>query len=106
MRCDRSSVDALDPARRVLDLLGQRQGLRRGPHLVETVGADLVRDRAHEGRPVAVLAHLRLEPEQPPQDLVDAADVSAPSLELGPDCLLYTSPSPRDRTRYRMPSSA
>ena len=23
-----------------------------------------------------------------------------------PACLLYTSPSPRDRTRYRMPSSA
>ena len=23
-----------------------------------------------------------------------------------PDCLLYTSPSPRDRTRSRMPSSA
>ena len=23
-----------------------------------------------------------------------------------PFCLLYTSPSPRDRTRYRMPSSA
>ena len=22
------------------------------------------------------------------------------------DCLLYTSPSPRDRTRFRMPSSA
>ena len=27
-------------------------------------------------------------------------------LELGGDCLLYTSPSPRDRTRSRMPSSA
>ena len=26
--------------------------------------------------------------------------------ELANDCLLYTSPSPRDRTRYRMPSSA
>ena len=25
---------------------------------------------------------------------------------LGKDCLLYTSPSPRDRTRSRMPSSA
>ena len=25
---------------------------------------------------------------------------------LRKDCLLYTSPSPRDRTRYRMPSSA
>ena len=24
----------------------------------------------------------------------------------GKSCLLYTSPSPRDRTRYRMPSSA
>jgi len=29
-------------------------------------------------------------------------DVSA----LGQGCLLYTSPSPRDRTRARMPSSA
>ena len=26
-------------------------------------------------------------------------------LDIG-DCLLYTSPSPRDRTRSRMPSSA
>ena len=26
--------------------------------------------------------------------------------ELSNDCLLYTSPSPRDRTRSRMPSSA
>ena len=26
--------------------------------------------------------------------------------ENGSDCLLYTSPSPRDRTRSRMPSSA
>ena len=27
-------------------------------------------------------------------------------LRQGTDCLLYTSPSPRDRTRSRMPSSA
>ena len=26
--------------------------------------------------------------------------------DLHKDCLLYTSPSPRDRTRSRMPSSA
>ena len=26
--------------------------------------------------------------------------------EMGKGCLLYTSPSPRDRTRSRMPSSA
>ena len=28
------------------------------------------------------------------------------SEEVGINCLLYTSPSPRDRTRSRMPSSA
>ena len=28
------------------------------------------------------------------------------SFRLDYDCLLYTSPSPRDRTRSRMPSSA
>ena len=28
------------------------------------------------------------------------------SIELAKICLLYTSPSPRDRTRSRMPSSA
>ena len=28
------------------------------------------------------------------------------ALALARDCLLYTSPSPRDRTRSRMPSSA
>ena len=27
-------------------------------------------------------------------------------LQFGDPCLLYTSPSPRDRTRSRMPSSA
>ena len=30
----------------------------------------------------------------------------SPPPELNSDCLLYTSPSPRDRTRSRMPSSA
>ena len=29
-----------------------------------------------------------------------------PEVEIVKDCLLYTSPSPRDRTRSRMPSSA
>ena len=36
-------------------------------------------------------------------DLVTAADVAC---EHFIRCLLYTSPSPRDRTRSRMPSSA
>ena len=37
-------------------------------------------------------------------DLKGVGDES--TLELIKNCLLYTSPSPRDRTRSRMPSSA
>ena len=32
--------------------------------------------------------------------------IGAAMIEAGERCLLYTSPSPRDRTRSRMPSSA
>ena len=50
----------------------------------------------------------------PPQAIVDIVDAKpTPTVSLSPDnewmlmvCLLYTSPSPRDRTRSRMPSSA
>ena len=41
---------------------------------------------------------------EPPEPLV-GGELLAKVKELG-DCLLYTSPSPRDRTRSRMPSSA
>ena len=41
------------------------------------------------------------------QDIVNYADKSyASGAKGGQACLLYTSPSPRDRTRSRMPSSA
>ena len=40
----------------------------------------------------------RISPDE--WDLIDYAFVCVPT------CLLYTSPSPRDRTRSRMPSSA
>ena len=36
----------------------------------------------------------------------DVIVVSVKSVIPSSDCLLYTSPSPRDRTRSRMPSSA
>ena len=35
-----------------------------------------------------------------------ADQLTLDDLETVKDCLLYTSPSPRDRTRSRMPSSA
>ena len=42
---------------------------------------------------------------QDPASDIDLAGLEA-ALEQLTDCLLYTSPSPRDRTRSRMPSSA
>ena len=38
--------------------------------------------------------------------LMTASLLSEETIELTNICLLYTSPSPRDRTRSRMPSSA
>ena len=37
---------------------------------------------------------------------VDLKSLKPGEVELATGCLLYTSPSPRDRTRSRMPSSA
>ena len=41
-----------------------------------------------------------------PIEKIDAFTVTADELVNLNPCLLYTSPSPRDRTRSRMPSSA
>ena len=41
--------------------------------------------------------------ETPPRDVAALLEVL---LQANTTCLLYTSPSPRDRTRSRMPSSA
>ena len=55
-------------------------------------------------------------PPQPPQTQIGikksdgtvepATGYPVNQMGQGDDCLLYTSPSPRDRTRSRMPSSA
>jgi len=63
-------------------------------------------DGAREGRPAnaRVIGHLieaLLIPVQVGGGLRDRQ-----SIDRYLDCLLYTSPSPRDRTRSRMPSSA
>ncbi len=42
----------------------------------------------------------------PAIDPTAAPSTDMPTTEPQPTCLLYTSPSPRDRTRSRMPSSA
>ena len=56
-------------------------------------------------QPVRQLAVIGDE-EQPFGLGVEASDVEQPARDPVDICLLYTSPSPRDRTRSRMPSSA
>ena len=63
----------------------------------------------------SLLLELRCPTGEPP-DLWSAVEVDVRRLDVEggritpkmrpPSCLLYTSPSPRDRTRSRMPSSA
>ena len=45
-------------------------------------------------------------PPDPGASTLDALDAKAETRMVDISCLLYTSPSPRDRTRSRMPSSA
>ena len=54
---------------------------------------------AETARPFAVAGTIKSEHSK-------AFDALLKDYSIDKDCLLYTSPSPRDRTRYRMPSSA
>ena len=47
-----------------------------------------------------------LPAEETPEELVDAAIALEEAIDRHIACLLYTSPSPRDRQKSRMPSSA
>ena len=48
-------------------------------------------------REAGIIENVKNQPASPERDEM---------IELCKGCLLYTSPSPRDRTRSRMPSSA
>ena len=56
--------------------------------------------------PGCVKAHQDNNREGKPWDKDLVNDDPDQTMVLCPHCLLYTSPSPRDRTRSRMPSSA
>ena len=60
------------------------------------------------GRGLIINTHLRLRPDISTAFYMATwlPSLAAPIVGRLTDCLLYTSPSPRDRTRSRMPSSA
>ena len=57
------------------------------------------------GSPVRAIARI-VKPTPPPAPVTVAPTTAEVSQATAQTCLLYTSPSPRDRTRSRMPSSA
>ena len=83
-------------------LLDKHVGLLKVKQFQGTTAADLtLRLAGHDGGPAELY---RLDAERVAAGTVAAE--AAETAELADGCLLYTSPSPRDRTRSRMPSSA
>ena len=64
------------------------------------------RDLLHSRGVVPFERHLVTQSQAPPPLVVADQRALATLFALPWRCLLYTSPSPRDRTRSRMPSSA
>ena len=67
----------------------------------------LINKRTHSFNPEHHTGHKRKENNKRMEDKILKINRASEWQSLGgTPCLLYTSPSPRDRTRYRMPSSA
>ena len=62
--------------------------------------------QANALREAGVRVDYVLEIDVPAEDIILRMSGRRAHLSSGRTCLLYTSPSPRDRTRSRMPSSA
>ena len=78
----------------------------------ESRNVELAMSESYSGMTVQIPIHIRRAVEPGPVVFVTAAlhgdeiNGTGAIRRLIGDCLLYTSPSPRDRTRSRMPSSA
>jgi len=68
-------------------------------------GNNVLATRAQE-HVFEALAETKQFPQARYEKLAKAIVFEQKKIELSKACLLYTSPSPRDRTRSRMPSSA
>ena len=85
-----------------------KQGILKAQHDFTTIVGNPGAGGAGQGTNVTgayKLALYTFNSNTPPFD-VNSTIFSAVATEVNNTCLLYTSPSPRDRTRSRMPSSA
>ena len=111
------AIDRWKPARLInLGTCGGFTGrIQRGDVVLarKTIIYDIIEQMSDQDQAIekySVEFDLAWLPEPPPQPVIISTLVSADRDILTGDipsfCLLYTSPSPRDRTRSRMPSSA
>ena len=107
------SYDELNLSAPELILEIHREYIKAGSEIIETntYGASKLK-LAHQGLDEklaeinqAAARIARKAAESAKHDVFVAGAISPLGVRIEP-CLLYTSPSPRDRTRYRMPSSA
>ena len=90
-------VPALKSNRGQMDMLDFQQGIRVAFNVVRVARGQLIEWETSDDE---------LEGEKAPDEGVAPNEEVAVEEADNTDCLLYTSPSPRDRTRSRMPSSA
>ena len=108
--CIRDRVYALHPALRAAPPPGERGAVSSKAGEAVRRGDQRPAVRRFEGAVAGVGGHDEIgfgpRAVERPGTEDGADDVVAALDDDSGDCLLYTSPSPRDRTRYRMPSSA
>src|SRR5664280_849648 len=79
--------------------------IARSMELPAVVGLDNVTRSVHTGDDIIVDGTSGLVVINPYPDMLKRYEEKKRHYDAARDCLLYTSPSPRDRTRSRMPSS-
>ena len=98
------------PTKLVKKRLNAKTGLRsemsQSRHIPYTRMVDHSTIKTREGAMMRILQIEGWPFETTDDDQIDALKVLKNVVYRGISCLLYTSPSPRDRTRSRMPSSA
>ena len=100
-----------DEVRRVGKSMGMEASLLGrhtfpGPGLAIRILGEITREKVRMLQEVDAIFIQGLKKWDLYDQIWQAGDMFLPINSVGVICLLYTSPSPRDRTRSRMPSSA
>ena len=88
------------------NVLAGRPGYKVTGGTVNFDGTDIIELEPHERAHAGMFLAFQYPVEIPGVSNMEFLKASTDSLAHARGCLLYTSPSPRDRTRSRMPSSA